>query len=225
MSRRILVVAAHTDDETLGCGGTIKRHSDAGDIVSAIHLTDGVASRDLTDAEDSAKRSEAAEEAATALGFNWLAGASFPDNALDSVPLLEVVKFIESIKIQFQPDMVYTHHGGDLNVDHRIAFQATLTAFRPQPGESLSEIRTFEVASSTEWSTSSIGPDYAPNLFIDISDFWEAKVAALSAYEEEIRDFPHSRSIKAIDALSTWRGNQVGLHRAEAFEIIRKIEH
>jgi LmbE family N-acetylglucosaminyl deacetylase len=223
MSNKVLVVAAHTDDEALGCGGTIRRHVERGDKVYASHLTDGVSSR-TAGREAQRERSIAADKAADVLGFEWIAGGNFPDNAIDSIPLLEVVQFIEEVKKQVRPDLVYTHHGGDLNVDHRIAFQAALTAFRPQPGETVREIRTFEVASSTEWSDSSIAPNFAPNLFVDIADVWEHKRQALEAYHEEMRPFPHARSIEALDSLASWRGHQVGLERAEAFRIIRRIE-
>jgi LmbE family N-acetylglucosaminyl deacetylase len=152
-----------------------------------------------------------------------VAHGNFPDNATDSVPLLDIVKFIESAKEEVAPNLVYTHHGGDLNVDHRIAFQATLTAFRPQPGEQVSEIRTFEVVSSTEWSHQNIGESFDPNLFVDASEHWKAKVAALNEYKTEMRDYPHVRSHDAVEALATRRGTQVGLPKAEAFEAVRRI--
>lgn len=224
--RTVLVVAAHTDDEALGCGATIRRHADRGDSIAAIHLTDGVGSRsaDATDADAVDVRHDAALGSARILGFDWVAGGDFPDNALDTVPLLEVCKFIESAKRDVDPDLVYVHHGGDLNVDHRIAFQATLTAFRPQPGERCREIRTFEVASSTEWSDPDIGPRFDPQIFVDASETWLEKRRALEVYDEEMRAYPHSRSIEALDALSRWRGAQVGLERAEAFGLVRRIE-
>lgn len=224
MTDKILIVAAHTDDEVLGCGGAICRHIEKGDSVYAVHLTDGVGSRMQVSDEIKRRRSEAAERAADILKFKWVAGGAFPDNACDAIPLLEIVQFVEDVKHEVRPDFVYTHHGGDLNVDHRIAFQATLTAFRPQPQETVREIRSFEVASSTEWNDASSGADFAPNLFVDISGVWEQKKRALKAYNEEMRPFPHSRSIEALEALSKWRGSQVGVEHAEAFRIIRRLE-
>lgn len=223
MDERILIVAAHSDDETLGSGATLRRHVDSGDEVFAVSLTDGVGSRDDVDGEALSERNQAAAKAAEILGFEWLRAGTFPDNAIDSVPLLEVVKFVEQVKREIEPTIVYAHHGGDLNIDHRLAFQATLTAFRPQPGEQLRELRTFEVASSTEWSDETIGTDFSPNLFVDVSEQWVHKKEALEAYSSEMRTFPHSRSYAALDALAMRRGNQVGLERAEAFRVIRRI--
>jgi LmbE family N-acetylglucosaminyl deacetylase len=221
---RVLVVCAHTDDEALGCGATLRRHVQGGAEVFCISLTNGVGSRsDAHVGGKVAQRSEAAEESARVLGFRWIANGGFPDNALDTVPLLEIARFVEAAKGEAKPDIIYTHHGGDLNVDHRVAFAATLTAFRPQPDERYSEIRTFEVPSSTEWSHASLGPIFDPTLFVDAQETWAAKQAALVAYEMEMRAFPHARSTQAIDALSTWRGAQVGLTRAEAFEVVRRI--
>ncbi len=223
-TRRILVVVAHSDDEALGCGATLRRHADQGDQVFCVSLTDGVGSRQDAQAhEEAAARRQSAAESAKLLGFQWVATGSFPDNALDSVPLLDIARFVESAKAMVGPSIVYTHHGGDLNVDHRAAFQAVLTAFRPQPGESCQEIRTFEVASSSEWSHASVGSLFVPQLFVDVAATWEQKMAALNAYDQEMRPFPHARSRQALDALSTWRGAQVGLARAEAFELVRRI--
>jgi LmbE family N-acetylglucosaminyl deacetylase len=220
----ILVIAAHPDDETLGCGGVLSRHADMGDRVFALSLTDGVSAR-AAPPEAAKQRQEAANLAAECLNFQWLTRGHFPDNAMDSAPLLEVVQFIETVKNDLAPDLIYTHHGADLNVDHRIAFQAVMTAFRPQPGGQVPEIRTFEIPSSTEWSHRSMGAPFAPNLFVDTSKQWEAKLAALKAYGTEMRAFPHARSYEAVDALSTYRGAQAGLPRAEAFQIVRRIVH
>src|SRR5690554_119177 len=143
MTRRILVVAAHTDDETLGCGASIRRHVAEGDEVFALHLTNGIGARSKHSPLDLVKREEAANKAADLLGFEWIAKGQFPDNALDSVPLIEVIQFIEEAKQRVSSTHLYAHHGADLNVDHRVAFQAMLTACRPQPGDTVREIRTF----------------------------------------------------------------------------------
>jgi len=222
LMKKILVIAAHPDDETLGCGGAISRHADTGDQVFALSLTDGVGARAFPP-QAAQQRQEAANQAAECLNFRWIARGHFPDNAMDSAPLLEVVQFIEAVKDDLAPDLIYTHHGADLNVDHRIAFRAVMTAFRPQPDEQIPEIRTFEVPSSTEWSHRSMGTPFAPNLFVGTSDQWEAKIAALKAYGTEMRAFPHARSYEAVDALSTYRGVQAGLPRAEAFQIVRRV--
>jgi LmbE family N-acetylglucosaminyl deacetylase len=217
------VVVAHSDDEALGCGGTIARHSEAGDRVVAISMTDGVGARSTSDEPDAARRRDAAAASARELGFDWLPGGSFPDNQLDTVPLLEVARLVEDAKREAQPDIVYTHHGGDLNVDHRIVLQAVLTAFRPVPGEAPVEIRSFEVASSTEWSHESVGTPFHPDLYIGISDTWDKKQASLEAYAEEMRDPPHARSVEGLRHLAALRGHQVGLPLAEAFVTVRRV--
>ena len=221
-SRSVLVVAAHSDDETLGCGATIHRHHVAGDRVAAIHLTDGVGAR-ATSADRVAERVRASDEAAAALGFEWVRRGSFPDNQLDAVELLSLVKFIEAAIGELRPDLVYTHHGADLNIDHRLTFRATLTATRPLPGATVTEVRTFEVPSSTEWSSPHLGPEFRPTLYVDVGPSWDAKLAALRAYSPELRPPPHPRSLEAIDALARWRGAQSGLERSEAFEVVRRI--
>lgn len=218
----ILIIVAHSDDETIGMGGTIAKHVSEGEKVFGIHLTDGVSSR--TQVKKAAKeRTKAADLAAMELGMEWIGRFNFPDNALDTVSMIDIVKLIEDIKNQINPSLVYTHHFGDLNIDHQIAFNATITAFRPQPNENCKEIRTFEVPSATDFAVSSTSNAFLPNLFIDIEPFWKVKKAALEYYSEEIRESPHSRSMEGIDILSKYRGLSVGCDRAEAFNVIRKI--
>lgn len=220
----VLVVAAHSDDEVLGCGGALRRHLESGCRVAAVHLTDGVGSRQNGSGDEVERRRQASECAATVIGHEWVARGDFPDNAMDSVPLLEVVQFVEDVVERVRPNVVYVHHGGDLNVDHQVAFRATLTALRPQPEAPRPEIRSFEVPSSTEWSHCSLSPEFTPCLFVDISAHWESKVEALECYREELRPAPHPRSLKSIDALARTRGAEAGLERAEAFDIIRRVE-
>ena len=142
---------------------------------------------------------------------------------MDSVPLLEIVKFIEEVKDKYDPDIIYSHSPSDLNVDHKVVTSATLTAFRPQPGEKNSEIRLFEVPSATDYSIEELEGFFNPNLFINIGNFWQSKLDALTCYDTEIRDYPHSRSYKKIESLAQYRGSQSGLELAEAFVLVRKI--
>jgi LmbE family N-acetylglucosaminyl deacetylase len=227
---RVLVVAAHPDDEALGCGGTIARHVRVGDEVSATFMTDGVGARVATDPGEALERmaegrsrSLAAKQAARILGVASVDWIDLPDNQMDSVPLLAVVKVVAHAVSALQPDIIYTHHGGDLNIDHRITHQAVMTACRPMPGSSVKAIYAFEVPSSTEWAPESMQP-FRPNHFVDISATLDAKLDALAAYEEEMRAFPHARSIEAVRALAAWRGASVGLKAAEAFMTLRRIE-
>ena len=222
---RLLVVAAHPDDEVLGCGGTMARHALAGHAVHVLFLTDGVSSRgareDMT--EEIERRAAAAARAAEILGAHPPRLLGLPDNRLDEMPLLELVKRVEEAVSELEPTYVYTHHGGDLNVDHRLAHQAVMTACRPRPENTVRAIYSFEVVSSTEWATPAIGPAFRPNRFADIGRHLEQKIQALEAYSDEIRDFPHARSKDAVLALARLRGASVGLYAAESFIVEREI--
>jgi LmbE family N-acetylglucosaminyl deacetylase len=216
-----MVVAAHPDDEILGCGGTIARHIASGDFVHVIFLTNGVGARGETDTE-AGERQSAAWQALQILGVQNASFNDFPDNQLDTVPLIEVVRFVEEVAASFLPKIVYTHNSNDLNIDHRICHNATKTAFRPIPGQSAKAVYAFEVLSSTEWAFGT-GQSFTPSLFVDISDYLTLKRQALAAYAEEMRVFPHARSFEAVDALARCRGATVGIEAAEACEVIREV--
>lgn len=224
MTERILVVAAHPDDEALGCGGTIARHGAEGDSVTVAFLTDGVGARNEATggSTDSHARCAAAAKAADVLGVEPPVFLNFPDNRLDTVTLLDIVQAIEGVVRKIRPSRIYTHHSGDLNVDHRLCHQAVITATRPMPGRSVRAIYGFEVPSSTEWMFGSRCP-FQPNRFVDVSAFVTAKLAALQCYEDEMRPFPHPRSARAVEALAVWRGATAGLDAAEAFTVIRQV--
>lgn len=228
MSSKILVVAAHPDDEVLGCGGTIARHTASGDEVHILVVAEGVTSRD--DARDAFKiRSEitalreAAMRAAQILGTLPPRFGDFPDNRLDSLVLLDVVKYIEAVIAEVKPGTIYTHHVGDLNIDHRIVHQAVVTACRPTPASSVETLLFFEVASSTEWQTAASGPAFVPNWFVNVTETLNLKLEALQAYKSEIRSWPHVRSIEALEHLARWRGASMGVDAAEAFILGRRI--
>jgi len=220
---KILVVAAHPDDETLGCGGTIARHVSQGDEVGIITLTNGVSARTGVAKKDLINREEAAKKAIDLLGAKWIGRGNFCDNGMDKTPLLEIIKYIESFKETFYPDIIYSHTAQDLNVDHRVVTTAVLTAFRPQPEETYKEIRLFEVPSSTDFTTESLHGIFTPNLFIDIQDFINIKIEALNFYDEEMREYPHTRSYMNIETVAKYRGASVGIPYAEAFQIVRRI--
>lgn len=222
MSKTVLIVAAHIDDEALGCGGTIARHVAEGDNVYAVFMADGVSSRAQADQNDLATRNAAAEYAREILGIREHFYLGLADNRLDSFPLIEVIQRLEPIIRKLQPNIIYTHHHGDLNVDHRITHQATLTACRPMPGSSIQAIYAFEVMSSTEWATP-IAEPFVPNHYVDISDQLDTKIDALSAYQLEMREAPHSRSIEHLAHLAHHRGHTVGVVAAEAFVTVRTV--
>ena len=222
-NENILVIVAHSDDETIGLGGTLARHAKEGANIFGLSMTNGISARAGSTAEDENERRAAAQRAAKMIGLSWLEVDNFPDNKMDSVPILDIVRVIEKIKHSVKPVIIYTHSCADLNVDHRIVSQATLTAFRPQPDESWQELRTFEIPSATDFGHRSVTNLFCPNLYINIENTWATKVAALKEYQAEMRSAPHSRSLEGIENLAKLRGNQVGMRYAEAFEVIRKI--
>ncbi|MBU1191897.1 MAG: PIG-L family deacetylase [Gammaproteobacteria bacterium] len=224
MSDNVLVVAAHPDDEVLGCGATIARHTAAGDRVHILILADGVGARQGNHGNTSQTRVRAAEAAAAILRAEQPRLLDLPDNRLDSMPLLNIVQRVEAVMTEVQPKILYTHHAGDLNIDHRITHQAVMTACRPVPGASWRRILCFEVVSSTEWQTPSAADAFLPNWFVDATDTLSRKLDALQAYAAELRPWPHPRSLQALEHLARWRGATVGLDAAEAFMLARAID-
>lgn len=225
-SETVLVIAAHPDDEALGCGGTIARWADDGVSVQLAFLADGIGARNPESSEACealARRRAAAESAAEILGAASIEFGDFPDNQLDSMPLLHVVQHVETLVEAHRPGTVVTHHAGDLNIDHRRAHQAVMTACRPQRGHPVRTILCFEVASSTEWQPLGAGMPFVPNWFVDISATLAQKMAALDAYAAEMRDWPHPRSREGVEHLARWRGATVGCDAAEAFMLARAL--
>ncbi len=223
-AHRVAVVVAHPDDEVLGCGGTIRRHILAGDEVWIVVLADGETGRRSSGgAEVVAAREAAAHAAAKILGVQHLALHGFADNRLDERPLLDIVQVLEEHIREISPDTVYTHHAGDLNIDHRRTHEAILTACRPQSGYPVKRLLAFEIPSSTVWQQPSGGVAFCPNWFVDISSTFENKMLALKAYNEEMRPWPHPRSYQGVEHLARWRGAIVGCDAAEAFMLIREI--
>jgi LmbE family N-acetylglucosaminyl deacetylase len=226
MSKRILIIAAHPDDEILGCGGTAARLVNEGHEVFTAILGEGVTSRD--DSRDTGKREQDVTElkkhihhANHLLGVKEVFTFDLPDNRFDSVDLLDVVKIVEKLKVQVKPEILFTHYEQDLNIDHRITFQAVQTATRPMVGETVKELYSFEVLSSTEWN---YPLSFSPDCFFDISGTIETKVAAMAKYPGELREYPHPRSLKGIRLAAQLWGMKTGLGFAEAFKIIRILK-
>jgi LmbE family N-acetylglucosaminyl deacetylase len=223
--RRVAVVVAHADDEVLGCGGTLRRHALEGDEVAVMILADGETSRSSQIGEQAiARRETAARAAAASLGVHHVIVHRFPDNRLDTHARLDIVKVVEEHFRELVPEIVYTHHAGDLNVDHRRVHEAVVTACRPQSDSPVQTLLFFETVSSTEWQPPYSAPAFLPNWFVDISDVLDAKMSALRAcYGEEMRAWPHPRSYEGVEHLARWRGATVGCAAAEAFMLGRAI--
>ena len=216
---KVLIFVAHPDDEVLGCGATIAKHIDNSDMVQIVFLSDGFSSRN-----DDENRDSNAQKASKVLACQNPIFLNYPDNQLNTVPLLDIVKKIETIVSDFQPNIIYTHYFGDLNIDHQITHKAVITACRPQPNFCVKEIYSFEVLSATHWQSPSMSNAFNPNYFVDVSDFIKQKIKALQCYDNEMRDYPHARSYEAVASLSSFRGSSVGVHNAEAFVIERLIK-
>ena len=224
-----LIIAAHPDDEVLGCGGSMAKWSNNGHEVHVLIMAEGATSRDSNRnrenrKDDLSELEKSAKEASKVLGIKSIELMDYPDNRMDSVDLLDVVKIIESYIEKIKPDVVVTHHSGDLNIDHQIVNKAVMTACRPQPENTVKRILSFEVPSSTEWQSTTINNSFIPNWFEDISDTLNLKLKALEAYKSEMREWPHARSIKAVEHLAKWRGATVGCEAAEAFMLIREVK-
>ena len=226
MVNSIAVIAAHPDDEVLGCGGTIAKHAENGEEVNILILAEGETSR--SEFKDNklyiSKLKEIARSSAKILGANSIELLDLPDNKLDSLTRLEVIKIIEKFIKKYNPQTIYTHHSGDVNLDHQIIHHAVVTASRPLPNSNIKNLFSFEVPSSTEWQTPTSSSFFQPNYFVSIKDQWEKKRKALEMYSLEMRDWPHPRSIKSLHMLSELRGSQVGIQKAEAFISLRQIK-
>ena len=233
---KILVVAAHPDDEGLGMGGTIKKLSKEGNEIKTIFLSTGILARRPFENKASdniyTKRflsqvnirlknlRKDAKNAAKVLGVDQIEFMDFPDNEMDIVSNLQITKTIENEISNFKPSIVYMPTKYDVNVDHQAVFNATLTATRPQKNSKIKEVISFEIPSSTEWF---FPLEYSPNIFVDISKEIKSKFLALKKYKNEIREFPHPRSIIALEAIARRWGSISGFQYAEAFSLIRKL--
>ena len=226
-NRKILVIAAHPDDEVIGCGGTIANHTNKGDEVNIIILAEGETSRRNNEGVGRTRKLlnlvEAANTASNILGVKKLEMLRYPDNRMDRFEQLQITKDIENAIESCSPEIIYIHHSGDVNIDHRVIHQAAITACRPQPGTCVKRVLSYEVASSTEWQAPTSAPAFQPNWFVDIENTWDKKLKALQAYNMEMKEWPHTRSIKAIKNLAMWRGSQVGVEMAESFMLLREI--
>ncbi len=223
--KRILVVAAHPDDEVLGCGGTIAKLINEGYQVYTLILGEGITSRD--EKRNAKKRGREIKElrkqvytANEIMGVKKVFIYDFPDNRFDTVPFLDIVKIIEKLKNKLKPNIVFTHHEKDLAIDHQIVYRAVITAARPLKEETVKEIYSFEIPSSTEWC---YPLRFSPDVFFDISKSIGIKLKAIKKYKTELREFPHPRSLGGIKLNAEYWGMRTGLKYAEAFQAARII--
>jgi len=228
MTKNVTVIAAHPDDEVLGMGGTLARHRAMGDRVCILFMSDGVTGRDVVydpvkRADEIEARCKAAKASAELIGVESVEFEGYPNLRMDREALLDVTKRIEERLERWQPEIIYTHHSSDVNIDHRITFDATLVACRPTPGRSIRSIRCFELGSSTDYSVPSLGHPFQPNLFIDIGDYLDIRRKMLECYDFEMRAAPFPRSMPILDACVVVRGSTVGLAAAEAFMEVRRV--
>lgn len=229
-NKKILVVVAHPDDELLGLGATMNKLITENNVIThVVILGEGITSRsnsrDLKQWEkELATHKENIVNAQKAIGYHSISTYDFPDNRFDSVALLDIVKVIEKEKEQFNPDVIFTHHGGDLNIDHQRTFEAVMTACRPMEHEGVKAIITFETPSGTEWRANTDPRHFLPNFFMSVSsENIESKIAGMECYEFESRTFPHPRSPEALRIQSQRWGIAIGVNYAEAFNIVRMI--
>ena len=214
--RRILVIAAHPDDELLGCGGTLIRHVDQGDEVQSIIMCEG---ESLRYKGQGVHQHEATVEAAKVIGISKTHRFDFPDQRLDKYSLVELITPIEKVVDDFKPEIVYVQFGGDINRDHALTFEAASIALRPT-ADSVNEFFTFYTVGSTELKTPN---EFSPNVWVDIEDQIDRKLQAFSCYKSELRNYPHPRSLEGIRNVAAFYGNQCCLRYAEAFMLMRKI--
>ncbi len=222
---KILVVAAHPDDELLGVGGTVRRLSDEGNEVYALIMAEGITSR--SDKREDSDQSELdalkkdSRKACETVGYKDVEFCGLPDNRMDSLDLLDVIKKLTPFIEKYSPEIIFTHHHGDLNIDHRITNEAVLTCTRPMLGEKVKKIYAFETPSSTEWNYNYTEP-FTPNVYYDITQTVDFKIKGMDCYKSERREYPHPRSGEALEALAKVRGSQCGFEKAEAFMLLRE---
>lgn len=228
--KRIMVVVAHPDDEVLGLGASMHRLIKQFKVnVHVVILGEGITSR--SEKRDTAlwkkelvKHKANIVKAQKAIGYHSVNVYDLPDNRFDTVALLDIIKVIEKEKAQFKPDIIFTHHGGDLNIDHQRTFEAVITACRPMENEGVKSIFTFETPSGTEWRASTDPRHFIPNMFIEVGpEDVDAKIKAIESYDFEKRPYPHPRSAEALKIVAERLGITVGSKFAEAFCVVRTI--
>lgn len=224
MMNKLLIVAAHPDDEILGCGATVAKMISKGWNAKSVILGQGMLSREIENSENALKSlKNDSLKANHEIGIKEVIFYEFPDNSFDSVPLLKIIKVLEREIEEYRPNIIFTHYGGDLNIDHRKTFEAVLTATRPMPNSLKPTLYSFFIPSSTDWVDGFVLKNFIPNVFFDVEEYIERKIKALEHYVTEMRNYPHSRSMESVRIFSKYWGNRVGLNYVEPFILVRKI--
>ena len=224
---RVLVIAAHPDDEVLGMGGTIAKYAEQGAEIALLIVTDGSTSqyKDDPNLEKIIEEKKAETKAcANVLGIKHIFYGNLPDMKLDVTPHVEVNRVIEGVIDEFQPSIVFTHFVGDVNKDHQCVYASTLVACRPVSEQCVKKLFLYAVPSSTEWNVQTASTAFLPNWYEDISGAYaEKKYKGLECYTTELRDYPHPRSVQYLRTADTAEGNRVGLLAAESFILLRNV--
>jgi N-acetylglucosamine malate deacetylase 1 len=219
---KVLVLAAHPDDEVLGMGATIALHAGRGDQVRIVVVTDGSSTQYPGDEETKARKEQEALSAAAELGIEDYVHLDLPDMRLDTLAHVELNAVVEEHVRDLEPSVVYTVQP-DVNLDHRMLFDAVAVATRPTPGHAVRRLLTYAPTSSTEWTPAAVNW-FVPNWYVDVSETLERKVAAFAHYVTERRDYPHPRSERAIRAAASYHGSSCGCEYAEPFVLVRSLE-
>ncbi|MFN7926761.1 MAG: PIG-L deacetylase family protein [Blastocatellia bacterium] len=214
--KRVLVIAAHPDDELLGCGGTVALHTRAQDHVTSVIVCEG---ESLRYGQEGVGQRDDMLRAARTLGVTDVRALGFPDQRLETVTLTELITPLEKVVRDVRPHIVYCQHGGDINLDHQLLFKALLVATRPTEA-SIQTIYAFDTASSTEWA---FPRTFVPDTWVDISATLEQKLEAMACYRSELRDYPHPRSLEGLRHRAAAWGNQCCLAAAEVFMTVRRV--
>jgi len=220
---KVLVLAAHPDDEVLGVGGTIAYHVDKGDQVYVAIVTEGSSTQYDGEPEKILQKKEEAEKVKSILGISKVIYLNLPDMKLDTLAKIEINKRVNEVISTIKPDTIYTHFFGDINSDHHAVFEATMVASRPVGNYTVKKILCYFTPSSTEWAAQTINNAFLPNVYVDISKYIKKKLSAMDQYKSELRPYPHPRSLEALTIIGKYWGQQIGVEAAEPFMLIREI--
>ena len=218
---KVLVISAHPDDEVIGAGGTIARHVDHGDEVYWCIVTQAYTPPWSKEYLERARQQ--VYEVQKVLGIQEVFFCGFPTVKLNTIPYMEISSALQGIVDQVQPEVVYTTPGNDINLDHRIVYECTLVATRPLPGNSIQRLLSYEIGDGPRQGLMSGNGGFVPNVFVDVSQYMEKKLEAMSCYESELKEYPHPRSLKGVRMVAEARGLGVGLTAAEAFRLVRQV--